>query len=154
VGPAFWPVGTVVETVVTLGKKRPKIATIGNNRNECLGRCKGLDLLDLIGSPRGTPFRNTNGEWVALWTIDDRPQICGDFDKEGLLVRRGFNRLISAQFNTLSRRATQDHVRPFCKIKLCSRQLKEQNGVHPKNESVDRPISSLHSFQRKRLKMN
>jgi hypothetical protein len=41
---------TVVETVVTMGKKQPKTATNGNNRKECLGRFKRLELLDLFGS--------------------------------------------------------------------------------------------------------
>ena len=41
---------TVVETVVTQGKKWPKIAIIGDNGKDCLEGPKRLELLDLIGS--------------------------------------------------------------------------------------------------------
>ncbi len=39
-----------MKTVVTMGKKPPKMATNGNNGKNCLGRSKRLELLNLIGS--------------------------------------------------------------------------------------------------------
>jgi hypothetical protein len=67
VEPGIRPAVGVVETVVTRGKKKqPKMATISNKEKDCWGRPKCLQLLNLIGSPRGTLIRKICREFSGF----------------------------------------------------------------------------------------